>query len=207
LTDPQLSRRRFLRDGSLLGGGLWLAAQLPWPRAARAAAESSEPSVLTPAEWKTLEAITARILPTDHEPGAREAGCTNFIDKALANEEAAARPLYQAGLRGTDVAARARFGRAFAELAETEQDALLAALEAGAAAGWPADAGASAAFFETARVHTIVGFLANPKYGGNRDYAGWRVTHYPGPRHHLGGYSPEQVTGAAKVRTLWGSEQ
>ncbi len=207
MTDPVLSRRSFLRDGSLFGGGLWLAAQLPWPRAALAAAESSEPSTLSAAEWKTLEAITARILPTDHEPGAREAGCTNFIDKALANEEAAARPLYRGGLRGTDVASRAGFGRTFVELTEAEQDSLLTALEAGRAKGWPADAGPSAAFFETVRVHTILGFLANPKYGGNRDYAGWRVTHYPGPRHHQGGYTPEQVTGTAKVKTIWGSEQ
>jgi gluconate 2-dehydrogenase gamma chain len=205
--DPLLSRRHFLRDGSLLGGGLWLAAQLPWPRAALAAAESSAPSVLTAAEWKTVEAITARIVPTDHEPGAREAGCTNFIDKALADEEAAALPLYRGGLRGIDAAARAHSGRAFVELTEAMQDELLGALEAGKAAGWPSDAGSSAVFFETVRVHTIIAFLAHPKYGGNRNYAGWRVTHYPGPRHHEGGYTPEQVTGIASVRTIWGSEQ
>ncbi len=207
MTDPVLSRRRFLRDGSLVGGGLWLTAQLPWPAAARAAAASSAPSVLTAAEWKTLETITARIVPTDHEPGAREAGCTNFIDKALANEEAAARPHYETGLRAVDAAARAGFGRPFAELAEAEQDALLVAVEAGTAKGWPAKAGAIPDFFEMVRVHTIIAFLADPKYGGNRDYAGWRVAGYPGPRHHAGGYTPEQVTGAAKVTTIWGSEQ
>ena len=84
---------------------------------------------------------------------------------------------------------------------------MLVALEAGTAKGWPAKAGPSPEFFETVRVHTIIAFLAHPKYGGNRDYAGWRVTHYPGPRHHEGGYTPEQVTGAAKVKTIWGSEQ
>jgi gluconate 2-dehydrogenase gamma chain len=197
------SRRRFLRDGSLAGGGLWLAAQLPFPRAARAAAASSQPEVLTESEWKTLVAVTARILPSDHEPGAREAGCTNFIDKALAHEEAAARPLYRKGLRGVEAAARARFEREFAVLGTAEQDALLAALEAGAAAGWPDDAGPSPVFFETVRVHTLIGFLADPKYGGNRDFAGWRVSRYPGPRHRMGGYTPEQVTGEAPVRAVW----
>jgi hypothetical protein len=29
-------------------------------------------------------------------------------------------------------------------------------------------------FFETVRVHTIVGFFANPEYGGNRDQIGWK---------------------------------
>ncbi len=56
-------------------------------------------------------------------------------------------------------------------------------------------------------MHTIIAFLVHPKCGGNRDDAGWRVTHYPGPRHHEGGYTPEQVTGAEMVKTIWGSEQ
>lgn len=207
MSDPLLTRRHFLRDGTWLGGSLWLASRLPWPEAARAAAASDAPATLTPAEWKTLEAITARIVPTDHEPGAREAGCTNFIDKALAHEEEAARPLYRAGLRGVESAAQARFAHPFAELPEADQDALLAALASESAVGWPAEAGSSALFFGTVRAHTLIGFLAHPKYGGNRDYAGWRVTHYPGPRHHEGGYTPEQMTGAAKVKTIWGSEQ
>jgi gluconate 2-dehydrogenase gamma chain len=202
-----LSRRRFLRDGYLLGGGLWLAVRLPLPRAARAAVESDRPEVLTVAEWKTLEALTARIVPSDHEPGAREAGCTNFIDKALVHEEARSQPLYQAGLRGVEAVAKALFQRSFTELDASDQDELLAALENGSAAGWPSEAGASPLFFETVRVHTIVGFLSDPRYGGNRDFAGWRVAGYPGPRHRVGGYTPEQVTGDSKVRTVWGSEQ
>ena len=30
-------------------------------------------------------------------------------------------------------------------------------------------------FFETLRQHTIMGFLIDPDYGGNRDGAGWKV--------------------------------
>ena len=101
MTDPTLSRRAFLRDTTLYGGGLWIALSLPRPNAARAAAESQTPAVLTPAEWATLEAITGRIIPTDPEPGAIEAGCVNFIDKALAHEDAQARPLYALGIAGT----------------------------------------------------------------------------------------------------------
>jgi hypothetical protein len=57
------------------------------------------------------------------------------------------------------------------------------------------------------RADTVIGLLAHPKYGGNRDYAGWRVSRYPGPRHHQGGCTPEQLTGAARVKTIWGGEQ
>jgi gluconate 2-dehydrogenase gamma chain len=198
-----ISRRELLRAGTLLGGGLWWLGPWSFPRAARAAAASSEPAVLDAAQWKALEAMTARILPTDGQPGAREAGCVNFIDKALAHEEAAARPLYAAGLAGVDAAAAARHAGTFASLPEAEQDALLAQLETGTAPGWPEAAGPSPVFFETVRVHTLIGFLADPGYGGNRGFAGWRVAGYPGPRHRRGGYTPEQVTGAAPVRPIW----
>jgi gluconate 2-dehydrogenase gamma chain len=30
-------------------------------------------------------------------------------------------------------------------------------------------------FFELVRLHTIMGFLANPNYGGNRDEVGWKA--------------------------------
>ena len=63
-----------------------------------------------------------------------------------------------------------------------------------------------AEFFGVVRMHTIVGFLADPKHGGNRGYAGWKVAGYPGGGHHLGGYSPAQMMGEAKVKTVWGDE-
>jgi gluconate 2-dehydrogenase gamma chain len=205
--DGGITRRALLRNGSVLGGCAVLAGWLPFPRAARAAAASSEPAVLTSAQWQTLEAITVCIIPTDAEPGAREAGCVNFIDKALANEESGARPLYEAGLAATDDAALAGFGRRFGELTPVEQDTLLASMESGSAKGWPSGAPASPDFFAAVRAHTVIGFLADPKYGGNRNFAGWKLTGYPGPRHRLGGYTPEQMAGTAPVETVWGDKQ
>jgi hypothetical protein len=200
-----LSRRDFLLRGSLYGGGLWIAANLPRPRALRAAQASREPAVLSAHEWRTVDAMAARIIPSDHEPGAREADCVNFIDKALANEDAQALPLYRVGVQGADAVALERFGAAFAELEAAHQDELLAGLEAGDAPGWPAGPVPAPVFFETLRAHTIIGFLADPRYGGNRDFAGWRVAGYPGPRHRLGGYSPEQMLGEAPITPVWGS--
>jgi gluconate 2-dehydrogenase gamma chain len=199
----RISRRSLLRNGTLIGGGLWLAGGFPFPRAARAAAASTEPEVLSSGEWTTLEAVTARLIPTDHEPGAREAGCVNFIDKVLANEEAAVRPQYASGLVGIDAVAQALHGLSFAELAADAQDAVLVQIDAGSARGWPVVAGSSAEFFEMVRVHTLTGFLADPRYGGNKSYSGWRVAGYPGPRHGRGGYTVEQVTGEAPIRPIW----
>jgi gluconate 2-dehydrogenase gamma chain len=30
-------------------------------------------------------------------------------------------------------------------------------------------------FFEAARTHTVIGFLANAEYGGNKDQVGWKL--------------------------------
>ena len=199
-----LTRRAFVARGSLYGAGVLVGLGTPRPLAAKAAAESSTPVVLTPSEWSIVEAVTARIIPTDHEPGAREANCVNFIDKAIANEDAAAVPLYKGGVAALDGVAQTRFGKGFAELEAPKQDEILADLESGRAAEWAlAEQLPSPVFFETLRVHTIVAFLADPSYGGNRDFAGWRVAGYPGPRHRRGGYTPEQVEGKAPIIPIW----
>ena len=54
------------------------------------------------------------------------------------------------------------------------QDTLLVSLEAGTARGSPEGPIPSPLFFETLRVLTVIGFLADPKHGGNRDFAGWK---------------------------------
>jgi hypothetical protein len=59
---------------------------------------------------------------------------------------------------------------------------------------------------ETVRLHTIYGFLADPRYGGNRGFAGWKLMGYPGPRHGLGGYTPQQMLGEARIKTVWGEK-
>jgi gluconate 2-dehydrogenase gamma chain len=201
-----LSRREFVTRGALYGGALWALLELPRPETLRAAALTDAPLTFDPAQWKLVEALTARIIPTDQQPGAREANCVNFIDKALAHEDARAKPLYELGLPGVESASRKRFGKGFVALSETQQDALLERIEAGTAEGWPeppAPSVPSPLFFETLRAQTLIGFLAEPHYGGNRDYVGWRVTGHPGPRHHSGGYTPAQMLGQAPIRPVW----
>lgn len=201
-----LSRREFVARSAVYGGLLWAGLELPRPRALLAAAQSSEPLTFDAGQWRLVEEITARIIPSDDTPGAREAQCVNFIDKALAHEDSRAKPVYEAGLAGVAAASATRFGKPFTALAPEQRDALLASIEDGTAAGWPDGPIAGPAFFETIRVHTLIGFLADPRYGGNHGYAGWRVTGYPGPRHHTGGYTPEQMLGKAPIRAVWGEE-
>ena len=195
-----LSRRRFLARAALYGGAL---VALQMPKAVRAASTRLTPQVLTATEWRDVEAVTFRILPSDGGVGAREAHCVNFIDKALANEDAAMLPIYRAGIPALNAVATAGHGKDFAELTGEQQDVLLMALQDGEAETWKLADLPSPDFFETLRVHTLVGFLADPSYGGNRDYAGWKWVGYPGPRHTEGGYSPAQMIGKARIRPIW----
>ena len=198
-----ISRRDFLLQSALYGGALWAAMNVPRPRALAAAAASDAPAVLTAAQWKTVEAISGRIIPADAEPGAIEAGVVNFIDKALAHEDAALKPVYVAGLAGVDAVATKRFTKPFVDLAPAEQDEILGAIESGKADGWPKGPVPAADFFTAVRAHTVFGFLCDPAYGGNRDYAGWKVSGYPGRQHHRGGYTKDQMLGKEPIVPAW----
>jgi gluconate 2-dehydrogenase gamma chain len=66
----------------------------------------------------------------------------------------------------------------FGWLAAERQDEVIIALEAGKAGefDWPT----AQAFFNTVRMHTMEGMFADPIYGGNKDFAGWRLIGFPG---------------------------
>ncbi|WP_440874291.1 gluconate 2-dehydrogenase subunit 3 family protein [Thalassotalea sp. PLHSN55] len=198
-----ISRRNFLKKASLWGTGIIVSTQLPRPLAMAAAAASSKPEILTAMEWQTLEAMTACIIPTDHQPGAKEANCVNFIDKALANEDAAAIPLYKSGLASANLEAKHRFNKRFEQLNLEQQNSLLSLLEKGETKAWPSEAVPVQMFFETMRVHTVIAFLAAPKYGGNQNFAGWQVVGYPGNEHHMGGYREGQISGKDAIIPIW----
>ena len=113
---------------------------------------------LTKEDAADLEAMAAEIIPTDDLPGAREAGVIWFIDGALADYHRDQQKLYRDGLADL----RRRAGGAFASATATRRVELLTAIE-------------STDFFRAVRTHTVMGFLADPRYGGNRDHAGWKV--------------------------------
>lgn len=103
-----------------------------------------------PHQWAVIEAATARIIPTDHDPGAREAGAVRFIDRYLGGyvyasadgtgflrlegkealawqtRIAALRQTYAAGIGQIEQASATRFGHGFVELDAEQQDQVLA---------------------------------------------------------------------------------
>src|SRR6185436_9432180 len=144
------SRREMLRRSAALGAVAAVPANV-LAQAARAAPYAN----LTTAEAATLEALVARLIPSDaNGPGALEAGAARYIDGALGSALAAQRPAYVAGLAALDAYARATAGAAFAALPAERQDAVLTDLEQNRATGF---APTSAAFFELVLGHTLEG--------------------------------------------------
>jgi len=144
--------------------GAWATAQ--------AAQQNAIFQVLKPAEAREIEAIAAEIIPSGDSPGAREAGCVYFIDRALETFDREQRTLYRKGLSEAQATRRKLFpkSRDIATLSQPDRIRLLEAIE-------------KTEFFEAVRVHTIMGFFADPSYGGNRQQLGWKHIGYE-PAHH-----------------------
>ncbi len=171
----RVSRRELLRRSAALGA---IAAV---PANVLAQAASAAPYLtLTTAEATTLEALVARLIPSDgNGPGALEAGASRYIDRALASALAGQRPAYAANLAALESYARSTAGASFAALPPERQDELVGALEENRAPGFMPS---SSAFFELVLGHTLEGTFGDPHYGGNRDFIGWELLGYPGLR-------------------------
>src|ERR1041384_5144986 len=135
-----ISRRDLLKQIGVAGAAAVApvapAAAAPQRSASAPAAREALES-LTAAESDILEAITARLIPSDAEgPGAKEARAAHYIDRALAGPLASTRAAYTAGLAALDAYARTSKGRAFAQLSAAEQDAVLTDVEASRASGF-----------------------------------------------------------------------
>ena len=131
------------------------------------------------ADAATIAAITERIMPSaPDKPGARDADVLNYIDLALAGAYAELQDFYRRGLASLDAHCRSTYKESFVHLTPERQDEVITALEEGKANGftWPS----AKEFFSVLRTHTMEGLFADPLYGGNRDFAGWRLVGFPG---------------------------
>ena len=106
----------------------------------------------------TVEAICAHIIPADQDPGAVEAGVVVFIDRQLTGFY---RPLQKAYRQGI-----AAIGGDFADLSAASQLDVLRRIER--------DPG-TRPFFEMLVAHTMQGFYGDPRHGGNRERASWKM--------------------------------
>ena len=187
-----VSRRDLLKRAGIAGAALTIPIVPASPghaQTARSAAPTAPPAIkreplenLSASEADTLEAICARLIPSDaNGPGAREARAAHYIDRALGGALKESREAYRAGLAAFDAYCRSSRRAPFTELSTRDQDSALIDVETGAAAsgGFPAS---SAQFFNMVRTHTMQGTFGDPYYGGNANFVGWDLIGYPGIR-------------------------
>jgi gluconate 2-dehydrogenase gamma chain len=127
----------------------------------------------------TVAAFTERLMPgAAGKPGALEAGVLNYIDLALSGFYADMQDFYRRGLASLEAYCQKAYKTSFVKLGADRQNEVIRALESGKATEftWPR----AQAFFNTLRTHTIEGMFADPIYGGNKDFAGWRLVGFPG---------------------------
>jgi gluconate 2-dehydrogenase gamma chain len=195
-----ISRRDLLKRAAVVGGAAVVArsteairpADASGPADALAVQAAREPlEHLTAAEADILEAVVARLIPTDaNGPGATEARAARYIDRALGGALASSRQAYSAGLAALDRHARSSRGKAFTELPPADQDALLVEVENGTATGFT---GNPAAFFSMVLNHTQQGTFGDPYYGGNASFVGWDLIAYPGIRTMVNAADQQQL--------------
>lgn len=153
------------------------------PLAALTAAAQVPATALSAAELKTLEAFIDRLCPQDENgPGAVEMGAATYIDRALAGALAAEKNAFAEGLASVEAFARSAHNAAFTDLAPEQRDELLTAMDTGTAAGSPN----ARNFFNRVRRLTLEGMFGDPYYGGNKNFGGWDLIRYPGPRLAVG---------------------
>jgi gluconate 2-dehydrogenase gamma chain len=189
---PTGSRREFIASSAVLLGSSWLSMHLPmlgslaaWARTA--AVEQPAFTILTPGEARTMEAFAAQIIPSDPgSPGAKEAGAIWFIDRAIGpGYFPEFREPIRAGILDLDARARRRRSdvTSFADLPSADQIRVMRQVE-------------ETPFFFTGRMLSIMGVLADPRHGGNRDGASAKILgieHRASYQPPFGWYDAEQA--------------
>ncbi len=156
------------------------------PLSALTSAAQSVRSVFSPAQRRTLEAFVDRLVPKDElGPGAVECGAVDYIDRAMAEYLAAEKPSFLEGLAAVDAFATKAHGAALAELSPEKRDEVLTAMDNNTATGFPT----ARNYFNRVRRLTLEGMFSDPYYGGNKNFAGWDLIRYPGPRRAV---APEE---------------
>jgi len=209
MSEHDLSRRNALKYFGLLAASVagreFLTSWLPLPpvrsdagddlvhihdlRHAPGDGESAKPYVpqfFKPPQFRTVEVLTQMILPTDDQPGAKEAQVGKYIDFIVFSAREFEPSLQQAwldGLRFVDRESKKRFGKPFALASDTDRTALLTQMSAPERD--PKAQSEGYGFFRLLKEMTVEGFYTS-KVGliDVLDYQGMNyMSEFPGCTH------------------------
>jgi len=167
----KLDRRAFLQAALVAAAGAGVACSTngtPW-------------RFFTVDEARTLAAVCDQIIPPDQDPGAAWAGVVNYIDRQLCGPFQSLQETYRRGIAGIDESSRLLYSKAFADLEAQKQQEVLHHLENGQAPGAIWQQSSSSEFFSLMIDHTMQGYYGDPRHGGNREGASWKMLGLPYP--------------------------
>jgi gluconate 2-dehydrogenase gamma chain len=158
-----------------------------------------------PGEYAFISAAVARLIPADADgPGAAEAEAQRYIDRKLAGPGGGANgwymdgpfkpgkptqgwqinltpaQLYRTTIVQMQAAARRAHGAPFDQLPAERQDEFLSSMQQGRL---DSDDVRASLFFGVLLNDTVEGLMADPLYGGNKDFIGWKMIGHPGVRY------------------------
>jgi gluconate 2-dehydrogenase gamma chain len=177
---PRMTRRVFIHRLTFFGGGVVLLGAA-CKKSDATPGKRKVPGVprldlttshltFTDQEFKTLEAVCARVLPKDQDPGALEANVPVYIDRMLTSPELVKmKDDFLGGIDALQRRARRMWNKEYWEAQPEQQDDLLSIFRDS-----PPESG-EAHFYESLVVLTLEGFLGDPSYGGNKDRVGWNL--------------------------------
>jgi gluconate 2-dehydrogenase gamma chain len=144
------------------------------------AAPAPEPMhALSAAQRRTLESFLDRLCPEDElGPGAVGCGAAEYIDRQLAEYLFAEKQSFIDGLAAVEAYSIKTQSTPFVGLSEEKRDLVIGQIEEGKATDFPILRG----FFNRARRLMLEGMFGDPHYGGNKNFSGWDLIKYPGPR-------------------------
>ncbi len=173
---PRTTRRKVLKVAAVAAAGAAVGFAAPATlNRVLFGGHSRQWRFLTANEASLLDAVCAQIIPTDQDPGAREAGCVVYIDCQLAGPLQRFADRYRAGLAALAATCETLYGKSFQELPSAEQIKLLEKLEKGQAPKEHWQVVACGEFFQIVCDHCMQGFYGSPRHGGNKDYASYRM--------------------------------
>ena len=136
----------------------------------------------TPEEARLAEAVAEQIVPSDRDPGAREAGVVVYMDRQLDGPLKRFAEKFKSGLAFLRQTCEAQHGKPFEALPWPDQTRLLEDLERDKAPKEIWTGPGAREFFNLCRDFTMQGFYGSPRHGGNRNYASYKMMGLEYPR-------------------------
>ena len=126
-------------------------------------------------EGELLEAIAEQFIPSDGEPGAKEACVVNFIDTQLTRNYIRFQQRYRTGLQSFQNTCQEVYGKRFESLPSDQQIAFLERMESDDVPKehWGIERPSS--FFRLILSHCMQGFYGDPRHGGNCNHVSYQM--------------------------------